>query len=286
VLGTGFSGYIADISGFLPSDAVLYDKSDISSARNRWPVLWAGINREVVDSLSDSRDIALVIGSGYTGAASYATLAQTGACRAVWGAGGGLKAALNASLSLAWSGYGVSYSMAGGAPRSLFTFDGRELMMRWAEFAAFTPVMHAAFGGRTRGVCVDEDIETLRHFSRMAAIHEKLSPYLYACSAENAKTGVPVMRPLDMAFYMEMREPYAEGEYMLGPDLLVAPVIFKGRRERSVVFPKGTWINLWSGKEYREGRAQVPAPLGKPPVFFPTDSKFHDFFLGLKSSNS
>ncbi len=282
LLKLGFSGYIADMGGFLPEDAVLYGGAQPADVGNVWPVMWAKLNSEVIGQAANSGELALILRSGYSGTSRHATFVCAPDRRAVWGANGGLSSAFNASLSLAWSGVGASYSVIGGAQPGFLTFDGRELLMRWSEFAAFTPVMQAAFGGRARGLCVDEDVETLRHFSHMAAVHSKLSPYISACLAENAKHGIPVMRPMRMAYYNEKLSSKVRGEYMLGPDLLVAPVLKRGRRERSVVFPKGVWVNIWSGKEYKEGRAFVSAPLGKPPVFFRSDSRYADFFRELR----
>lgn len=282
LLKTGFSGYIADMGGFLPEDAALHDGACPQDVENLWPVMWAKLNREVIDRQKDSDQLALILRSGFSGTSRHASFICAPDRRAAWGTNGGLSSALNASLSLAWSGVGASYSIIGGARPGFLTFDGRELMMRWSEYAAFTPVMHAVFGAHGRGLCVDEDVETMRHFSHMAAVHCKLSPYISACLAENAKHGIPVMRPMHMAFQSEKPAARMHGEYMLGPDLLVAPVLTRGRRERSVVFPKGVWVNIWSGKEYKEGRAFVPAPLGKPPVFFRNDSRYADFFRELK----
>jgi alpha-D-xyloside xylohydrolase len=56
--------------------------------------------------------------------------------------------------------------------------------------------------------------------------------------------------------------------YLLGDDLLVAPVTTRGARSREVPFPPGRWFDFWTG-EAREGgtTASIPAPLGQIPVF-------------------
>ena len=59
-----------------------------------------------------------------------------------------------------------------------------------------------------------------------------------------------------------------DDQYLLGADLLVAPVVEEGATGRSVYLPAGTWYHLWSGEPYQGGqRITVEAPIGSPPVF-------------------
>jgi alpha-glucosidase len=66
-------------------------------------------------------------------------------------------------------------------------------------------------------------------------------------------------------------------QFMLGPDLLVAPVITRGAVSRSVYFPEGQWINIWT-KEKVEGNSThiVSAPIGSPPVYIRQNSQWTD----------
>ncbi|MCC6898603.1 MAG: hypothetical protein IT377_06490 [Polyangiaceae bacterium] len=55
---------------------------------------------------------------------------------------------------------------------------------------------------------------------------------------------------------------------MVGPDLLVAPVVAAGATTRSVYFPPGRWFDVWTGERHDgPARLDVPAPIGSPPVF-------------------
>jgi len=56
--------------------------------------------------------------------------------------------------------------------------------------------------------------------------------------------------------------------YLLGGELLVAPVVKPGAAERTLYLPKGEWVHQWSGERYAGGEVTVAAPLGFPPVFY------------------
>ena len=62
-------------------------------------------------------------------------------------------------------------------------------------------------------------------------------------------------------------------EYLLGRDMLVAPVVREGSVTRHVELPDDQWIHIWSGKEYGKGMHTIDAPIGYPPVFIRKDSK-------------
>jgi alpha-glucosidase len=69
---------------------------------------------------------------------------------------------------------------------------------------------------------------------------------------------------------------------MLGSEFLVAPVVDPGQTTRSVYFPKGEWVHIWSGKVFGSADvgswASVPAPLGEPPVFHKKGSVYGESF--------
>ena len=72
-------------------------------------------------------------------------------------------------------------------------------------------------------------------------------------------------------------------QYLLGRDLLIAPVYKPNMVEWKVYFPEDIWIHLWSGKEYTKGWNTVDAPLGQPPVFYLKGSTFTALFNEIKT---
>ena len=69
--------------------------------------------------------------------------------------------------------------------------------------------------------------------------------------------------------------------YLLGSELLVAPVIKPGENSRTLWLPEGNWVHLWSGESFGGGFATVDAPMGKPPVFYMAGSPWAALFRDL-----
>ncbi|MDS6826901.1 alpha-glucosidase, partial [Klebsiella pneumoniae] len=90
-------------------------------------------------------------------------------------------------------------------------------------------------------------------------------------------------RPLFVHFEHDQRAYETQTVYLLGPDLLVAPVIEPGRRDWTVYLPAGAdWTHLWSGASHSGGSTvKVEAPIGAPPVFWRKGSAFGELFAQI-----
>ena len=77
------------------------------------------------------------------------------------------------------------------------------------------------------------------------------------------------MRPLPFAFPYDAALRTPQGAYMLGPELLVAPVLEPDANSREICLPaRRDWVHVWTGEHYEGGTAiRVSAKLGMPPVF-------------------
>ena len=74
-----------------------------------------------------------------------------------------------------------------------------------------------------------------------------------------------------------IREAFTEKfEYLLGKDLLVAPVITQGAAKRSCYLPQDAWVHVWSGQCFDGGDVVVRAEIGFPPVFIRKNSEWYD----------
>jgi alpha-glucosidase len=157
--------------------------------------------------------------------------------------------------------------------------------MRWAEMAAFTPVMRSHEGNRPReNVQIDQDPQVLSHFARMTRIYRHLSPYLKSLSEEAVARGLPVQRPLFL-HHQDDRETYAiQDSYLYGADLLVAPVWEAAHADRVLYLPRGEqWVHAWTGETFAGGeKVRIAAPLGQPPVFYRAGCANEPLFAGLR----
>jgi len=288
----GLSGWMADFGEYLPTDAILHSGKSAELAHNEWPALWARCNREAVDEaerdgLVPEGEIVYFMRAGAAGSQKYCPLMWAGDQNVDWSEDDGLPSVLAAALSLGMSGHGLHHSDIGGYTTLYGMKRSKELFMRWAELAAFTAMMRGHEGNRpAENWQFDSDDETLSHLAAMSAMHSALKPYFTALEKENSEAGLPLMRPLFLHHAEDAKSWLLKDEYLLGEDLLVAPVLEEGAVNRKVHLPPGAWTHLWSGRNYVIEAAAgesprdilVAAPLGEPPLFLRGGSQWTGLF--------
>ncbi|HWS86777.1 MAG TPA: TIM-barrel domain-containing protein [Pyrinomonadaceae bacterium] len=200
--------------------------------------------------------------AGYAGVQRYSAV-WTGDNVASWDH---LRLSIPMLLNLGVSGVPFVGSDVGG-------FSGNpspELYARWLQAAALTPFLrsHSESGSKPHEpYSYGEDFTPVNRAS--VELRYKLLPYLYSLFNEHAQTGAPVMRPLWFEYPDDPRTYTIEDEYLVGRDLLVAPVVRESATKRKVYFPPGdSWVDWWTGKTYEGGKeAEVEAPLDRLPLF-------------------
>ena len=279
LIGLGFRGWMADFGEYLPADAVCCGGSGME-LHNAWPVLWARCNREAVEEAGKLGECVFFMRAGGAGSQRWSTLTWAGDQNVDWSEDDGLPSVITAALSLGMSGFGLHTCDTGGYTTLFHLHRDEELMLRWMEFSCFTPVMRTHEGNRPdSNVQLYDSDRLLFAAARLTRIHDALLPYLKKCVEENARCGLPIMRPLFMIAPGENRAyDHRLYSYLLGSDLLVAPVVEPGKDTRSVWLPEGEWVHLWTGKRFEGGEHTVPAPIGQPPVFRRTDCAEADLF--------
>ena len=291
MIGIGMGGWMADFGEYLPTDAVLYSGEDPNVLHNQWPAIWARLNREAIDEAGVADDVFFFTRAGHTETIKYSTLMWTGDQHVDWSVDDGLISTVTATLALAMSGYGITHSDVGGYTTIMKMTRTKELLMRWEEMNAFTPVFRGHEGNQPgKDVQFDDEKELLDHLAKFTDIHAGLAPYIKGLVRELSEHGTPVMRPL---FYHSDDEALMTErmEYMLGRDVLVAPVYIEGATTRDVLFPKDRWIHLFTGETYdtrvdNSQRVTVDAPIGCPPVFVRKDSPMRDELLNITKNYS
>jgi alpha-D-xyloside xylohydrolase len=170
---------------------------------------------------------------------------------------------------------GLSLSACGHAfwSHDIGGFHGQptpDLFIRWAQFGLLSPL--SRLHGMTTRLPWDFGESALRLFRDMARLRYRLLPYLYSCAIEAAETGQPIMRALALEYPGDPSLAGVDLEYLLGPDLLVAPV-YNAEGRRPVVFPPGRWVDVWSN-EAIDGplTRQIEVPLERVPLYARADA--------------
>lgn len=180
---------------------------------------------------------------------------------------GGLPTALNFALGLGPSGFPFYGSDTGGYKHSP---PDRETYIRWFEQTALSSVMQVGdSSSQPPWVYTAEngrDDATLELYRQFARLHLRLFPYVWSYADRLKNDGRAIMRPLGLA-YPDLGV-HPNDVYMLGDNLLVAPVIVQGAVKKTIPFPPGRWINFFDGTALEGGQAhEVDAPLETLPLF-------------------
>jgi alpha-D-xyloside xylohydrolase len=146
--------------------------------------------------------------------------------------------------------------------------DYPELMVRWYQYATFTPTMRA-HGSRKETEVWSYGKAAEAIIVRYLKLRYSLLPYIYSLGKRTYDTGAPFMRALFMDFPQDPNVAKIGDEYMFGPALLVAPVTEQGVQSRTVYLPAGSdWYDFWTNERSSGGQTiRVSAPIDVIPVF-------------------
>jgi alpha-D-xyloside xylohydrolase len=243
LLEMGVAVMKTDFAEGMPDDAAPHDGTPAEQLHNLYPLLY---QRAVFEATGEVHGYGLVWGrSGYAGSQRYPVQ---------WGGDPGctfedMAASLRGALSWILSGAAfASFDMGGffGTP-TLTDPPSPELYVRWSQMGLL--FSHARAHGHTaprEPWAYGEPALTI--FRRYAQLRYRLLPYLYA-AARRAAEGAPLVRPLVYDFPADRATYHIDDEYMLGPDLLVAPM-FKPQGRRDVYLPAGAWYDFWTDRRF------------------------------------
>jgi len=256
----GFSGWLADYGEYTPLDAVC-ESGDIVKYHCELPVLWAKLNRELIEDTGHSNDFYVAHRSAGYGSGKYANSFWTSSKNVVINQYQEIEKAIIGILNAGMSGMLVTHTTC-NLPQDT------EALSRWCEFCAFSSMFRttAVFQSQKNEYLGNEEYKII---SELAQIHEKLSGYLKITEKKAVNTGLPMMHPLFLQFPDDKQSWNIDSQYMLGDSLMIAPVVKKQNKKMHVWLPAGKWQHIWSKKVYSSTGIfiQISTPLGKPPVF-------------------
>ncbi|MDM0924480.1 glycoside hydrolase family 31 protein [Clostridium perfringens] len=179
-----------------------------------------------------------------------------------------------------WSQMRMSISMNANLGISGFSFVGNdvsgfgldsseELFIRWMEMGPFIPIFrnHSnmytrrqepwAFGPRAEKIA-----------KKSIELRYELLPYIYDLYYISHKEGLPIFRPMIMEYEKDMNLLNMREQFMLGENMIVAPVLYEGERSKTVYLPKGSWFNYFTMEKLQGGKwYKLPCELDEILVF-------------------
>ena len=229
--------------------------------RNVFALGMARATREGLERLKPNDRPFVITRAAYAGIQRYSTT-WTGDNTATWES---LEISIPMFQSLGLSGQPFIGADIGG-------FIGRtnaELMTRWYEVGFLTPLC------RNHAEITGYDHEPWRFgeyyegiIRKYLKLRYRLLPFLYTALEEAHRTGVPMFRPLLLNYQDDYNTVTIDDQFMVGADLLAAPIVKPGLTQRPVYLPKGTWFDYWTGKPLSGGTTiHAEAPLETVPLY-------------------
>ncbi len=249
--------------GEFPMDTVFTDEDTVSDYAHIHNVYGHNESRATYEGLKkyDGRRPFVITRAAYAGTQRYA-LGWTGDNQSIWYH---LQMAIPQLCSLSLSGMGYVGTDIGG----FFKDTTKELLVRWMQLGAFSPFMRNHFQAQSR---VQEpwqfDEQTLNLCRDAIKLRYKILPYIYDLFYEQETDGMPVIRPLVLHYETDDTARECNGEFLLGENMLVAPVVDQGAKVKAVYLPRGTWYDYHTGESIEGERWLLrDAPLDICPMY-------------------
>jgi alpha-glucosidase (family GH31 glycosyl hydrolase) len=246
---------------------------DATTAGRLFPIEWHATEHAVLDEAFPGDGLLIVRASSW-GGSSQADVVWPGDLDAQFEhqgdtlpggsiAVGGLPAVVVDAQTLGVSGFPAFGSDTAGYRGT----PTEESTRRWMEHTALSVVMQVYEDGARLPWLYDD--AAAAEYQAMASLHQQLEPYNAVLVRGSQTAGTATIRPLPLAFPQDPGTvAVADAEYLLGPDLLVAPVVTAGATNASVHLPPGPWVHWWSDQVFMgPADVTVDAPLGSPPLF-------------------
>jgi alpha-D-xyloside xylohydrolase len=286
-------------SGKYDWDVIRYSAGPALKVGNLYPVGYARAFYEG-QRAAGQNEVCNLIRCCWAGSQKYATLLWSGDVHSTFESFRmQFAAGLNAGISgIPWWTTDIGGFTGGNGEDPQF----RELLVRWFQWGVFCPVtrLHGfrepyeftgeatwrTFNGVLGSGAANEvwsyGEDVYQILAGCLRTREALRPYVAEQMTAAHERGTPVIRPLFYDFPADTHAWDIEDQYLFGPDVLVAPILAYGLRERPVYLPAGrSWVDVASGQAYEGGQTvTVAAPLEAIPLFATAGSGVLDVLSG------
>nr|WP_315467738.1 TIM-barrel domain-containing protein [uncultured Undibacterium sp.] len=193
----------------------------------------------------------ILMRAGYSGSQRFGLIPWSGDVNRTWG---GLRSQPEIALQMGMQGLAYMHSDLGGFAGA--NLDD-ELYARWLQYGVFQPI----FRPHAQEDVPSEPIFRAAKAKQLAKaaieLRYRLLPYNYTLAFENQQQGLPLMRPL---FFVEPDNEKLRAHsasYLWGNDFLVQPIMQAGQQQADVLFPKGNWIDFYTGQVFVGGASHT-----------------------------
>ena len=241
LLDMGVDCFKTDFGERIPiEEVVFHNGKDPMKMHNLYTLLYNKCVYELLERKRGKGEAVLFARSATVGGQKY-PVHWGGDC---WSDYESMEESLRGGLSLLMSGFGFWAHDIGGFENT----STADVYKRWVQFGLLSSHsrLHGSSSYRVPWVYDDEAVDVVRTFTRLKA---KLMPYIYKTAVETSKTGIPTMRAMVMEFEKDLTAPFLDKQYMLGDNLLVAP-IFNEEGIGQFYIPEGTWTDFFTGESF------------------------------------
>lgn len=243
LIDMGVDCFKTDFGERIPTNVVYHNGADPEKMHNYYTYLYNKAVYEVLERKKGHDEAVLFARSATVGGQKF-PVHWGGDC---WSDYSAMAESLRGGLSLTSSGFGYwSHDIGGFESKST-----ADVYKRWAAFGLLSTHsrLHGSTSYRVPWNYDEEAVDVLRFFTKLKL---SLIPYLYSSSVETSRSGIPMMRSMALEFEEDLNCRYLDRQYMLGDELLVAPV-FSEEGEVQYYLPEGTWTNYLTGETTEGG---------------------------------
>lgn len=279
MLDLGSEGFMLDFGEQVRPDMIFHNGETGRSMHNKLSTLAAKETLRIVEKYEEANpgtDIFYFTRSNFSGrpgSPAYEHAQFLGDNTQSWDALTGIKAVIPDILNRGLGGaFNVTTDIGGYWDLGKGVTD-KELFIRWSQLATFIPLFrlhNSPFTSLKTPWSFDE--QTLQIFKSVLAQRKKALPYMNTLWDSAANSGLPLWRPMWLEYPNDARFRDESRQFMLGNRVLVAPVLDKHARKKSVILPEGCWQYVPTQQNFTGGQTVVvDAPLTVLPHFFKCD---------------
>lgn len=235
LMDMGVDCFKTDFGERIPTEDVqFYNGADPLKMHNYYTYLYNKCVYELLERKRGKGEAVLFARSATVGGQKF-PVHWGGDC---WSDYESMEESIRGGLSLMMSGFGYWAHDIGGFEHT----STADVYKRWVAFGLLSSHsrLHGSSSYRVPWVYDEESVDVVRFFTKLKA---KLMPYLYKTAIDTSRSGIPTMRSMVLEYTDDRTCHYLDKQYMLGDNLLVAP-IFNDQSIAEYYLPKGIWTNF------------------------------------------